>query len=109
MHDTAESTYAGINLAEARQLVNLMSNAVSELEERSESEKDTLSEESQQRKASRPLLVLASAASQLGACVRPPNIAVAEIGMGVSACISNGPSLQPAITFMGTFELMYVL
>jgi hypothetical protein len=84
--------FTGVDLSEARQLIDLMSNAVAEME-RQESPGTKKSEGTWQSTASRPLRILASAADQLSVCVRPPNIAIAQIAGGVTKFGLLFPSL----------------
>jgi hypothetical protein len=83
MASKGTTIFAGIDLVEARQLSDLIANAISELENQCSQERKTveIEEDVRQKNASKPVFAIASAATQLNACVRPPNVIVAEISM----------------------------
>ena len=79
-----------IDLAQARQLADLISAAVAQLEGQSalasarNADTDGAHEGGAQDKARKPLLMIASAAGQLVALAKPPSVYVAELATGVS-------------------------
>jgi hypothetical protein len=75
--------YAGVDLAEARQLADLINYAVAELEQQSVLEKNS-DDDIISKKASMPISAIVSAAGQLKASVRPPNVVIADIAGSVS-------------------------
>ena len=93
------TTYAGINLTEARQLADLISSSVSRLEDLAsasalpqtqingngtEKSNGRGEEKAEEQKARTSMLTIAAAAGQLMANVRPPRVVAMELSTSVS-------------------------
>ena len=84
------SLHSGIDLSKLRQLTDLISASVSELEQQAASTSAHTVQpgaRGNEGDARTPLLTIASAAGQVSALVKSPNVYVAEIATAVSASL----------------------
>jgi hypothetical protein len=99
-----ENHYEEMDLVEARQLVDLMSRSITELEQH-QIGRDTTRGDAYQRKISVSRLTVVSVANQLGSLMRPPNIAVMGIIGGVSIFIASLlSSIHLHLRFVGSYH-----